>query len=377
MWTSTADTQAAGTSQIVASSFVTGTNNSWITRIGVYIHEAQNASITLHLYTNSNGKPGSELYSFTTNITTGIQWAYFTNVINLAQNSRYWIGFTSSGATTPGTLFGVTNAPLSGNEGYTSLSGIQTRGIGTWTSYDATNTLIYTFDGYPTFKATTSMRIYSHLTITGTPGTSYTVSSSDTPNSTNGTILTRLTLVNGTAEYIDKSTLNTSKRYYSIQELPFAVIQAPNSPLSYGLVNFSGVTASSFTTDTNSWQVSSFKVFLYYPGTYSYTIHIYEDGNGAPGSEIYTIDNNWNETVSSPQPALVLAPNTTYWYGFELTSTVTPENGFVWLYYNDTNKLFSENGFVIQPGVMKRTDGPWQTLWSDRQMAFEIYAYRQ
>jgi hypothetical protein len=326
--------------------------------------------VVLHLYIDSNGKPGTEFVTLSTNITAGTSAVVYTfgNLgLGLASNTKYWIGLTASGLASANTLFGLSggSSPLTPSEGFTVQAGILTRKTAAWTTFDATNTLNFTVTGFPASHALATLSFLSHLTITGDVDTECIVTYVD-QGTTNWQTLTNFTITSSPLVIVDKSSSDTSKRGYAIVVAPTKPTQViMNSPKAdigtyHGLSD--ALWATSFIAGTNLWQVSSIQVGLYYAGFYTVNFHLYEDANGLPGTEIYTVENTYDSTFVFAPHDVDLQPSTKYWVGIEHASGNLPVTGD---YYAAAVMsavgpgLICSNGFTVNPGIIYRTSGAW------------------
>jgi hypothetical protein len=207
-----------------------------------------------------------------------------------------------------------------------------------------------------------SLSFLSHLTVTGDVGTDCIVHYVD-QGSTNWQTLTNFTLASDSFSFIDTSSSDTSKRSYAITVAPpkpTQVIMEPTSPFVYHGLSGDAIWASSFTSGPDTWQISSMYVGIYYLGLYSINFHLYEDENGLPGTEIYTVENTYDVTFPFAEHEVVLLPNTKYWVGVERnTGTSMAGYGIALSYSDSSSRLTTSNGFEVSPGLVYRRSGAW------------------
>jgi hypothetical protein len=264
------------------------------------------------------------------------------------------------------TLFGQAggSSPLTPSEGFTVPGGILTRKTSSWATFDATNTLIFSVTGFPASHASATLSFLSHLTVTGDVGTEYIVKYVD-QGSTNWQTLTNFTITSSPIVFVDKSSADTSKRGYSIVAAPTKptqVIWEPVNPVAYHPINSDAIWASSFISGPDSWQISSMYVGLYYAGFYTINFHLYEDANGLPGTEIYTVENTVDSTFIFAPHDVDLTPSTKYWVGIEHVAggTIFGVGYAVAFNYAFNNVgLSGSNGFTIPLGLVYRDTGAW------------------
>lgn len=374
------DIGAVATNQVVATSFTTSTNVFSISTIHIPLHSPQAGTVVLHLYSDSNGKPGSEFVTLSTNITAGTSEAVFTfgNLgLGVASNTRYWLGLTASGVGSINTFYGQAggSSPLTASEGFSVQAGILTRKTSAWTTFDATNTLVFSVTGFPASHASATLSFLSHLTVTGDVGTECIVTYAN-QGDTNWQTLTNLTIASSPITFVDSTAADTSKRGYAITVAPTKptqVILEPANPMIGHGINSDAIWASSFTSGTNLWQISSMHVGLYYGGFYTINFHLYEDDNGLPGTEIYTVENTYDSTFVFAAHDVDLQPNAKYWVGIEhVDGNPMPGVGYAAALNALYNSLTGVDGFTVTPGLVYRDTGAWTVEPSQTSYTLEF-----